>query len=185
MFTDPFAREGGPGRLSSFTIDDPASPTPPFDFADASFQVPSLDDMVVYELQVAEFYSTFEGVIPQLDYLGGLGVNVLELLPVTDFPQVFDWGYGPLHFFAPEDRWGGADGLKRLVKGAHSRNIAVILDVVYQHCSADFAYVKVYRDSGETGPMGDFPDGPFGPQFTFERPPVHPGILPRSQSVLA
>ena len=67
--------------------------------------------MVVYELQVQEFYSTFDAVIPQLDYLAGLGVNVIELMPVTDFPQVFDWGYGPLHFFAPEDRWGGSDGL--------------------------------------------------------------------------
>ena len=167
LFTDPFAREAGPARLASFTIDDPASPTPAFSFEDDGFRVPSLDDMVVYELQVQEFYSTFDGVIPQLDYLAGLGVNVLELLPVTDFPQVFDWGYGPLHFFAPEDRWGGADGLKRLVKAAHKRNIAVILDVVYQHCSADFAYVQVYRDSGEQGPMGAFPNGDFGPQFTF------------------
>lgn len=167
LFTDPFARNGGPARLSSFTIDNPASPAPPFDFDDAGFRVPSLDDMVVYELRVAEFYSTFQGVIPRLDYLAGLGVNVLELLPVTDFPQVFDWGYGPLQFFAPEDRWGGATGLKRLVKEAHKRNIAVILDVVYQHCSADFAYVRVYRDSGEKGPMGDFPDGPFGPEFTY------------------
>jgi maltooligosyltrehalose trehalohydrolase len=171
LFTDPFAREAGPARLASFTIDDPASPTPPFSFEDGGFQVPSLDDMVVYELQVQEFYSTFDGVIAQLDYLAGLGVNVIELMPVTDFPQVFDWGYGPLHFFAPEDRWGGSDGLKRLVKAAHKRNIAVILDVVYQHCSPDFAYVLVYRDSGEKGPMGDFPNGDFGPQFTYKDQP--------------
>ncbi len=59
--------------------------------------------------------------IARLDYLAGLGVNALELMPVTDFPQVFDWGYGPLHFLAPEDRWGGADGLKRLVKACHAR----------------------------------------------------------------
>ena len=109
----PLRQGGWPGGLASFTIDDPASPTPPFSFEDGGFQVPSLDDMVVYELQVQEFYSTFDAVIPQLDYLAGLGVNVIELMPVTDFPQVFDWGYGPLHFFAPEDRWGGSDGLKR------------------------------------------------------------------------
>ncbi len=110
-------------------------------------------------------------MIPQLDYLAGLGVNAIELMPVTDFPQIFDWGYGPLHFFAPEDRWGGPDGLKRLVKACHARGIAVILDVIYQHCSADFAYVRVYRDSGEHGPMGDFPDGDFGPQFTYDGSP--------------
>jgi maltooligosyltrehalose trehalohydrolase len=171
LFTDPFAREAGPARLAAFAIDDPSQPASQFSFDDSGFNVPPLDDLVVYELQVQEFYSTFDGVIPQLDYLAGLGVNVLELMPVTNFPQVFDWGYGPLHFFAPEDQWGGPDALKRLVKACHARGIAVILDVIYQHCSADFAYVQVYRDTGERGPMGDFPNGDFGPQFTYKGQP--------------
>ena len=110
-------------------------------------------------------------MIDRLDYLAGLGVNVLEVMPITAFPQVFDWGYGPLHFFAPVDRWGGPLGLKRLVKASHARGMAVILDVVYQHCSPDFAYAKVYNDSGESGPMGTFPNGDFGPQFTYAGSP--------------
>ncbi len=167
LVTDPFAREAGPAQLAAFTIDDPAHPPAPFSFDDDAFVVPPLDDLVVYELQVEEFYSTFDGVIARLDYLAGLGVNALELMPVTDFPQVFDWGYGPLHFLAPEDRWGGPAGLKRLVKACHARGIAVILDVVYQHVSPNFAYAQVYRDTGEAGPMGSFPDGDFGPQFTY------------------
>ena len=171
IFTDPFAAEAGPAGLSAFRLDDPAQPAVPFTFDDDAFVVPALDDLVVYELQVEEFASTFDGVIRKLDYLQGLGVSALELMPVTSFPQVFDWGYGPLHFFAPEDRWGGNNGLKRLVKACHSRGIAVILDVVYQHCSVDFAYVKVYSNSGEHGPMGDFPSGDFGPQFTYQNSP--------------
>jgi len=171
FFTDPFAREAGPAKLAAFTLDERMQAPAPFAFADGGFTVPPLDDLVVYELQVAEFYSTFDDIVAQLDYLAGLGVNVLELMPVTDFPQVFDWGYGPLHFFAPEDRWGGPPGLKRLVSACHARGMAVILDVVYQHCSADFAYVQVYRDSGESGPMGNFPDGEFGPQFTYADQP--------------
>src|SRR5262249_59798645 len=117
---------------------------------------------------------TFDDIVAQLDYLAGLGVNVLELMPVTDFPQVFDWGYGPLHFFAPEDRWGGPPGLKRLVSACHARGMAVILDVVYQHCSADFAYVQVYRDSGESRPMGHFSDGGIRPPSTHPGPPSTP-----------
>lgn len=171
LFTDPFAREAGPARLSAFVIADPANPPPAFAFDDNTFKVPALDDLVVYELQVSEFYSTFNQIIPQLDYLAGLGVNVLELMPVTDFPQVFDWGYGPLNFFAPEDRWGGRDGLKHLVKACHKRNMAIILDVVYQHCSAEFAYVQLYHDSGESSPMGSFPIGDFGPQLTYKDHP--------------
>ena len=171
LFTDPFATEAGPAKLSAFRIDDPANPTPAFSFDDDLFVVPPLDDLVVYELQVEEFDEDFDGVISRLDYLKGLGVNVLELMPVTAFPQVFDWGYGPLHFLAPEDRWGGPDGLKRLVRACHARGMAVILDVVYQHCSPDFAYARVYQDSGEVGPMGDFPNGDFGPQFTYANSP--------------
>jgi 1,4-alpha-glucan branching enzyme len=171
FFTDPFAREAGPAKLAAFTLDDPATPSTPFAFTDASFQVPALDDLVVYELQVGEFYSTFEGVVERLDYLQGLGVNCLELMPVTAVPQVFDWGYGPLHFFAPEDTWGGPDGLKKLVNACHVRGMAVILDVVYQHVSEDFAYCRVYRDSGESGPMGPFPNGDFGPVFTYQGHP--------------
>jgi 1,4-alpha-glucan branching enzyme len=167
FFTDPFTREAGPAKLAAFTLDDPAHPSAPFDFNDAAYVVPALDDLVVYELQVGEFNSTFDGVADRLDYLEGLGVNCLELMPVTAVPQVFDWGYGPLHFFAPEDSWGGSGGLKRLVAACHARGIGVILDVVYQHVSADFAYCRVYRDSGERGPMGSFPDGEFGPVVTF------------------
>jgi 1,4-alpha-glucan branching enzyme len=168
FFTDPFAREAGPAKLAAFTLGEPDHPAPPFGFTDAGFRVPPLDDLIVYELQVEEFNSTFDGVVERLDYLQGLGVNCLELMPVTAVPQIFDWGYGPLHFFAPVDRWGGPEGLRRLVNASHGRGMAVILDVVYQHVSADFAYCRVYRDSGEKSPMGDFPDGDFGPVLSFQ-----------------
>jgi 1,4-alpha-glucan branching enzyme len=167
--TDPFARNTGIGKLSAFTVSD--QPMLPFRWTDADFVVPELDDLIVYELQVEEFDSTFDGVAQRLDYLLGLGVNVLELMPITSVPQIFDWGYGPLHFFAPEDRWGGLDGFKRLVDACHSKGIAVILDVVYQHVSADFAYDLVYQNSHEVGPMGTFPNGDYGPKTTFEGMP--------------
>src|SRR5205807_3504448 len=75
FFTDPFAREAGPAKLAAFTLDDPARPAPPFAFTDAGYRTPPLDDLVVYELQVEEFNSTFDGAADRLDYLQGLGVN--------------------------------------------------------------------------------------------------------------
>src|SRR5687768_18011998 len=42
-------------------------------------------------------------------------------------------GYNPAHIFAVEEAYGGPHGLKTLVKEAHARGIAVILDVVYNH----------------------------------------------------
>jgi 1,4-alpha-glucan branching enzyme len=138
---DPFAREAEIGRMSAFLLDPTAEP---FAWTDANYKTPELDDLVVYELQVEEFNDTFDGVAAQLVYLKGLGVNCIELMPVTSMQLDFDWGYGPLHYFAPGWRWGGSAGLKRLVDAAHAEGIAVILDVVYEHVDPMFAYNSVY-----------------------------------------
>jgi len=142
VFLDPFATENGPGLLGAFTV----GPRSPFSWTDGSYRTPALDDLILYELNVPEFYVTFDGVIDRLDYLDGLGVNCLSLMPVTPVKHEFDWGYGPLGYFAPEDYLGGPDGLKRLVDAAHARGIAIVLDVVYGHAEASFAYSIVYDD---------------------------------------
>jgi maltooligosyltrehalose trehalohydrolase len=142
VFLDPFATENGPGLLGAFTLGAAA----PFAFTDGAYRTPALDDLIVYELNVAEFYGTFAGVVDRLDYLAGLGVNCLSLMPVTPVKHEFDWGYGPLGYFAPEDYLGGPIGLKTLVNSAHERGIAVVLDVVYGHAEASFAYSRVYDD---------------------------------------
>ena len=172
-FTDPFARATDVGRLSAFTLTRaPAS----FNWSDAAYQTPELDDLVVYELQVEEFNDTFDGVIQRLDYLQSLGVNCLELMPVTSVKLDFDWGYGPLHYFAPNARFGGANGLKRLIDACHAANIAVILDLVYQHVDWDFPYELVYNDVNNHAGAPRVPNpmigsvGNFGPQADFSKP---------------
>jgi maltooligosyltrehalose trehalohydrolase len=173
-FTDPFARATEIGQLSAFTLS--ANPLPPFDFADAAYKTPELDDLIVYELQVEEFNDTFDGVIDRLDYLQSLGVNCLELMPVTSVKLNFDWGYGPLHYFAPNARFRGVDGLQRLIKACHARRVAVILDVVYQHVDSSFPYKLVYDDVNNLvgGPRVASPmiggSGPFGPVCDFSLP---------------
>src|SRR5207253_10771818 len=105
----PFARATEIGELSAFTLArDPSL----FEWSDANNKTPELDDLAVYELQVAEFNDTFDGVIDRLDYLQSLGINCLELMPVTSVKLDFDWGYGPLHYFAPnrsEERRAGKE----------------------------------------------------------------------------
>jgi 1,4-alpha-glucan branching enzyme len=167
-FTDPFAFETGTGELAAFTTLDRISP---FIWTDEDFLVPPVDEMVVYELQVEEFNDNFSGLIDRLDYLQGLGVNVLELMPITSVRQEFDWGYGPLHFWAPEERYGRPESLKALVNTCHERGIAVILDVVYEHVDDNFPYNRVYVDSREASPMiGPFGEGFFGTQTDFAKP---------------
>jgi 1,4-alpha-glucan branching enzyme len=166
-FPDPFARATGPGSLSEFTVPETLTE---FTWDDAGFKVPELDDLIVYELQVEEFNDNFQGVIDRIPYLKGLGVNALELMPVTSIRQEFDWGYGPLHFFAPEERFGREPSLKTLVNACHQNGIAVILDSVYEHVDHEFAYHRVYEDAGEPSPMiGSYLEGGFGPETDFRR----------------
>ena len=166
---DPFSCQTDIGRMSAFTLQPTATP---FAWTDANYKTPELDDLVVYELQVEEFNDTFDGVIDRLTYLKSLGVNCIEIMPVESTQLDFDWGYGPLHFFAPSARFGGPDGLKRLVDAAHAQGIAVILDRVYQHVDGLFAYCRVYSDLANTlgapkpaSPMIDTvsPSHDFGP----------------------
>ncbi|HEX4211365.1 MAG TPA: alpha-amylase family glycosyl hydrolase [Candidatus Binataceae bacterium] len=126
-FTDPFAMETDVGSLSAVTLAKNASV---FNWTDANYKTPELDDLIVYELEAEQFNGGFDGVVDRLTYLQSLGVNCIELMPVTSPKLDFDWGYGPLHYFAPSRHIGGTDGLKRLVDACHQRGIAVILDVV-------------------------------------------------------
>ena len=165
-FTDPFARETDDvGQLSAFTTPDAV---PAFAWTDGAWKVPDLAELVVYELHVEEFNGTFAGVMDRLTYLQSLGVTCLELMPVTSLKLDFDWGYGPLHYFAPNHRWGGMTQLKQLVDKCHASGIAVILDVVYQHVDPTFPYHQVYADAGITSPMIGT-QGPFGPVIDYSR----------------
>jgi maltooligosyltrehalose trehalohydrolase len=171
-FTDPFARQTDVGRLSAVVL----APTPSaFTWTDSAYQTPELDDLIVYELDVEQFNDSLDGVVERLTYLQSLGVNCLELLPVTSPKLDFDWGYGPLHYFSPSAHIGGPDGLRRLVDAAHANGMAAILDVVYQHTDPEFAYKLVYDNVNNTPGTPRVPspmigsDGPFGPQADFSQ----------------
>ncbi|HAI44251.1 MAG TPA: 1,4-alpha-glucan branching protein, partial [Maribacter sp.] len=111
-----------------------------FEWDDTGFKMPSWNKLVIYELHVGTFnrsspdaVGTFDDVIEKLDYLKGLGINCIELLPVAEFAGGISWGYNPAHPFAIEQDYGGPDGFAKLVNEAHKKGVAVIMDVVYNH----------------------------------------------------
>tara|TARA_R110002033_G_scaffold47786_7_gene93345 strand:- start:58154 stop:59968 length:1815 start_codon:yes stop_codon:yes gene_type:complete len=111
-----------------------------FDWGDDNFQMPSWNELVIYELHVGTFnrkdadkVATFDSVIEKIPYLKELGINCIELLPVAEFSGGISWGYNPAHPFAIEQDYGGPDALARLIKSCHKNGIAVIIDVVYNH----------------------------------------------------
>ena len=161
----------GPGTDYGFSLDggpvrpDPRSPWQPagvdgpsrtvdhasFPWADAGWRGIHLPAAVVYELHVGTFTpeGTFDAVIRRLDHLVDLGVDVVELLPVAEFPGSRGWGYDGVDLYAPHSAYGGPDGLKRLVDACHARGLGVVMDVVYNHL----------------GPAGNHL-GAYGPYFT-------------------
>ncbi len=117
-----------------------------FAWTDEGWGAPPLAEAVVYELHVGTFSSegTFDGAIAHLDHLVDLGVTAVEILPVAEFPGRRGWGYDGVALYAPHSAYGGPDGLKRLVDACHDRNLAVVLDVVYNHLGPDGNYLPQF-----------------------------------------
>ncbi|KAA3610914.1 MAG: DUF3459 domain-containing protein [Planctomycetota bacterium] len=105
-----------------------------------SFSTPNWNEMVIYEMHIGTFYDnpgsavgTFDRAIQKLDYLADLGINVIELMPICEFPGDYSWGYNYAHPFTVESSYGGVWGLKNFIQEAHDRGIAVLIDVLYNH----------------------------------------------------
>jgi 1,4-alpha-glucan branching enzyme len=105
-----------------------------------AFRLPPQNEMIVYELHVGSFHAqrghrpgTFDSLIAKLPHLKALGVNVIEVMPVTEFAGDFSWGYNPAHPFAVESAYGGPEKFRALIEAAHALGLGVILDVVYNH----------------------------------------------------
>jgi len=164
--------EAGPGSDYGFLVDgdtkaypDPRSKWQPegvhglsrvydpdaFDWTDAGFQAPPLASAILYELHIGTFtpQGTLDAAIEKLDYLRALGITHVELMPVAAFAGEYGWGYDGVALYAVHAPYGGPDALKRFVNAAHSKGLAVLLDVVYNHF----------------GPVGNY-TGKFGPYVT-------------------
>src|SRR2546428_2045406 len=80
---------------------------------------------------------TWAAAMRELPALARLGVTVLEVMPVADFPGRFGWGYDGVDLFAPTRLYGEPDDFRRFVDRAHAAGLGVILDVVYNHFGPD------------------------------------------------
>ena len=117
-----------------------------FEWDDGSWRAPAWHEAVVYELHVGTFSEegTFAGAARKLPHLVELGISVIELMPVADFPGQRGWGYDGVLPFAPESSYGTPGDLKAFVAAAHRAGIAVMLDVVYNHFGPEGNYLGAY-----------------------------------------
>jgi 1,4-alpha-glucan branching enzyme len=117
-----------------------------------------LEELVIYELHVEGLGAsrknlagepipgTFNDAIALLDHLVDLGINAVELMPMSEAGG-WSWGYGTSHFFATDYAGGGRDQFKHFVRACHQRGIAVLLDVVYNHYIPDAERAEFLYDA--------------------------------------
>jgi len=139
---DPASRFQPSGVHGPSEVIDPFA----YDWQDANWKGRRWDEAVIYELHVGTFspQGTFAGVEAKLDYLAGLGVTAVELMPLASFPGERNWGYDGVLPFAPTPCYGRPEDLKRLIDAAHAKNLMVFLDVVYNHFGPEGNYLGLY-----------------------------------------
>jgi maltooligosyltrehalose trehalohydrolase len=135
-------------RFQPSGVHGPSEVIDPFahDWQDANWKGRRWNEAVIYELHVGTFspQGTFGGVEAKLDYLVDLGVTAVELMPLASFPGERNWGYDGVLPFAPASCYGRPDDLKRLIDTAHTKNLMMFLDVVYNHFGPEGNYLGLY-----------------------------------------
>lgn len=123
-----------------------------YDWEVTDFKAPEAKDLVIYELLIRDFHSkkTLQAVIDSLDYLKTLGINAIELMPVTEFDGNDSWGYNPNHFFAYDKSYGSRNLYKQFIDECHKKGIAVIIDMVFNHATGICPMAKLYWDGNAT-----------------------------------
>ena len=108
--------------------------------------VPDRRDVMLYQVNTRAFSKTgdFAGVTARLDAIKKLGVNVIYLMPIYPVGTLkgANSPYATMNYDEVGKEFGTLDDLRKLVDGAHNRNIAVMLDIVANHTSWDHPWIE-------------------------------------------
>ena len=106
---------------------------------------------IVYCIDTASFLDTngdgigdIDGVTRRVDYLAGLGVTCIWLMPIYPSPER-DFGYDVADYYGVADKYGTLGDLVELVRTAKERGIRVIADLVINHTSSDHPWFQLAR----------------------------------------
>ncbi len=90
--------------------------------------------MAQEEGKVGSYDEFREHVLPRIK---ALGYNTIQIMAIMEHPYYASFGYQVTNFFAASSRFGRPEALKKLIDTAHKMGIAVLLDVVHSHASAN------------------------------------------------
>lgn len=167
---DPVSRSQPHGVFGASRIVNPFE----YPWRDADWRGMAMADYVIYEMHVGTFTraGTFDSAREHLAPLGELGVTAVELMPVAQFPGTRNWGYDGVHLYAPQNSYGGPEGLRQFVDAAHAAGLAVIMDVVYNHIGPEGSSLHSFAPYLSTTHRS-----PWGASFDFDGPlPSHADV---------
>ncbi len=143
---------GASGIVSTFNYSQPG-----YTWQNTGFQRPDPKNLVIYELLVRDFVAThdYKTIKDTLNYFTRLGVNAIELMPISEFEGNDSWGYNPDFYFAPDKYYGTKNDLKALIDACHGKGIAVIQDIVLNHSFGSSPMVQMYWNG--SAPSADNP----------------------------
>ena len=120
-----------------------------YNWINAAFEAPPKEELIIYELLVRDFVAAhdWKTLTDTLNYIAGLGVNAIELMPVNEFEDNESWGYNSSFYFAPDKYYGPARDLKVFIDSCHGRGIAVIIDLVLNHSFSQSPLVQLYFEN--------------------------------------
>jgi len=144
LYPDPASRFQPDGPHGASCIVDLAR----FRWTDSNWPGVNLKGQIIYEMHIGTFTKegTWRAAAQQLEELARIGITVIEMMPVADFPGRFGWGYDGVDLFAPSHLYGVPDDLRTFIDRAHSLGLGVILDVVYNHFGPDGNYLGAFSD---------------------------------------
>ncbi|MGC9313546.1 MAG: glycoside hydrolase family 13 protein [Sediminispirochaetaceae bacterium] len=116
---------------------------------------------VVYQIYPRSFYDSngdgigdLQGIVRKLDYIAGLGIDIVWLNPVYASPNA-DNGYDISDYYDIMDEFGSMEDWEELLAGLHSRGIRLIMDLVVNHTSDEHAWFIESRSS-RNNPYRDY-----------------------------
>ncbi|HEY5319593.1 MAG TPA: malto-oligosyltrehalose trehalohydrolase, partial [Galbitalea sp.] len=136
---DPRSRRQPTGVHEASRAFDPAE----HEWRDDAWTGRQLAGGLIYELHIGTFTpeGTLDAAIDRLDHLVEIGVDFVELLPVNGFNGTHNWGYDGVLWYTVHEGYGGPAAYQRFVDECHSRGLAVIQDVVYNHLGPSGNYL--------------------------------------------
>src|SRR5580658_2296482 len=119
-------------------------------------------DAIIYELHVRAFKDSngdglgdFPGLIQKMDYLQGLGVTCLWLLPFFPSPLKDD-GYDISDYLNVHPMYGTIEDFQAVLAAAHERDLQVMIELVVNHTSDQHPWFQRARLAPPGSPERDF-----------------------------